>query len=93
MYDEFIRIMGQAPESQMDTALAEECQRFDGKDPVRFLRDLRDKCVWSGSSEFCVIAISAILSKEPEETIEARDARHAELDRWTHGEGKCSTGS
>jgi hypothetical protein len=79
---DFIEAFGQAPETQMDANLAKECRDFDGDDPVRFLRDLRDKCVFSGSSEFCVKAISIALSNEPEETKEERDARHKALEQW-----------
>jgi hypothetical protein len=94
-YDEFIRLMGEAPESQMDAILAKECKEFDyvNGDRVRFLRDLRDKCVFTGSSEFCVLAITVMLSKEPEETMEESDLRHAELDLWVQGDRKCSAPS
>lgn len=48
---EFIAMLGDAPDSQLDYKLSKECREFKGDDPVRFLRDLQDKCAFfSGSS-------------------------------------------
>lgn len=81
--DNLIRTFGSAPETQMDANLAKMCRDFDFEtgDTVRFLRDLRDLCVFSGSSEFCVLALSAALSDEPAETAEEKATRHAVLDK------------
>ena len=79
LYKDMIKMFGDAPETQMDAPLAKMCQEWNGEDPVCFLRDLRDLCVHSGSSGFCVVAITSTLVDEPEESKEGAEARRAVL--------------
>lgn len=84
----FIAGFSKAPDSQMDACLAQECADFDGENPEKFLRNLRDKCVWSGSSEFMIKLISMLLEGRKEHPT-ARRRRHEELKEWT-GENRST---
>jgi hypothetical protein len=75
-YLEFISMLGKAPDSQLDKILSKECREFSGDDPVRFLRNLQDRCVYfSGSSEFVIKAIDLLLNKEIESDPEKQNRR------------------
>lgn len=75
-YAEFIVMFGEAPESQLDKKLSKECREFIGDDPVRFLRNLQDKCVHYGaSSDFVIRAIDILLSTEIESETEKQQRR------------------
>ena len=78
---EVIGLLGDAPEGHLDKAYAAECGEFTStRDPVLFLRNLRDKIVHtSGGSEFTVGAISAALVTFPEETAAELALRRANL--------------
>ena len=79
---DLIVAFGEAPDSQIAASLAKECRDFDGDDPVRFLRDLRDKCVrYGGSSGFVVRTISLVLSDYPEETERQKAERRAQIEK------------
>lgn len=80
-YLEFISLLGQAPKSQLDEKFSKECREFSGDDPVRFLRNLQDKCVfYSGSSGFLIQVIDHILTNEVESKKEA-NARREVLEK------------
>ena len=78
---ELIKGFGKAPDSQIDEQFRARCEEFDGDDPVRFMRDLRDELVHCGASTgFVITAISAALvGRDPEPRAE-HDARIAELE-------------
>jgi hypothetical protein len=70
---EFIKMLGNFSDITLDTAYTKQCREFEGGDPIRFLRDLQDKCVrYGASSDFIVSAISVALSGHPEESTEER---------------------
>jgi hypothetical protein len=74
-------MLGEGSDRQIDIKLAEECKDFKGSDPIRFLRDLRDKCVrYGASSGFVIRAISTILSTVPEETEEQKEERRMAIE-------------
>jgi len=77
----FIHMLGEGSDREIDTRLAKECREFEGTDPIRFLRDLRDKCVrYGASSSFVIKAISAALSTVPEETEEQKEERRMAIE-------------
>lgn len=83
---DFIRELACAPETQLDIAFSGKCVDFQDGDPVRFLRDLRDMCVFAGaSSDFVVMAISAVLDSNEfgQEDPEEAEKRRSDLEqRW-----------
>ena len=82
----FVNMLGEGSDNDIDIALAAECREFNGPDPVRFLRDLRDKCVrYGASSAFVIKAISAMLSVEPEETEEEKEERRLAIELKEQG--------
>lgn len=77
-YLDLIILLGQAPKSQLDEKFSKECREFSGDDPVRFLRNLQDKCVFcSGSSGFLIQVIDHVLANEVESKEEANTRRKA----------------
>lgn len=73
--------LGQGSDRQIASSLAKECREFNGDDPVRFLRDLRDKCVrYSGSCAFVIEAISIALARFPEETEDEKAERRRQIE-------------
>lgn len=78
---QIIAEFGKAPDGQLDHSLAKECREFDGEDPVKFLRNLRDKCVrYGASSGFVIKAVSMFLTDQPEETEDEKAARRADIE-------------
>lgn len=70
-YLEFIAVLGDAPDSQLDCKLSKECREFKGDDSIKFLRNLQDKCAFfSGSSGFVINAIDISLRDTPESEID-----------------------
>lgn len=79
----FIHMLGEGSDRELDTKLAKECREFEGPDPIRFLRDLRDKCVrYGASSSFVITAIGAALSREPEETEDQAEERRMAIELY-----------
>lgn len=77
---EFIRLLSEAPETQIDPTYTQEMRNFlrgdDLRDPVLFLRNIQDRMVFtSGCSDFTIIAITAMLSSYPESPDEAKKRR------------------
>lgn len=83
----FIQLLSGAPVTTLDEHLASECAAFASiehteEECVRFLRDLRDKCVrYGGSSSFIIQSISALLSNHPEEPAEQESRRNEILQQ------------
>jgi len=81
-----IEMLSSAPDGQLDASLAKECSKFlllpdTGKDPVLFLRNLRDKCVYCAGASNAVMTLFAIfLDKLPPEPETEKEARRASLE-------------
>lgn len=79
--------MGNAPDGQLDRSYAKECRVFvaekhDLPETLRFIRDLRDKCVFTaGGSDFVMQIWSMMLSEYPEPE-EEKAERRKELEKW-----------
>jgi hypothetical protein len=68
--------LGASSDRQLDTKLAAECKAFDGTDPVRFARNLLDKCVrYGAASSFVVVLLEGLLEGQPKEPENEREAR------------------
>ncbi len=82
LYLEVIAMLGEAPETQLDTPLTAECRAFTANsdsEAIDFLRNLRDKVVHGGrGTAFVMQTLNALLAPHPE-TDEARDLRRARL--------------
>lgn len=81
----FIQLLSGASNGTMDESLASECASFAStehteEECVKFLRNLKDKCVrYGGSSGFIIQSISALLSNQPEENPAEQEARRTEI--------------
>lgn len=85
-YLEIIAMLGEAPETQLDSTLTAECRAFktnSESEAIDFLRDLRDKVVHGGrGTAFVMQTLNALLSPHPETDV-ARDQRRARLQsKW-----------
>lgn len=79
--------MAEAPDTQLDKHFAAECGAFakeghDLEETLRFIRNMRDKCVFAaGGSTFVMNLWNYMLDEYPE-TEEAKAERRKELERW-----------
>ena len=79
--------LGKATDGMLATPLSAECRDFLANgDPgeaatVRFLLDLRDKCVYGGAASNFVMAVLNVALDGVVETDAERDARHLELEQ------------
>lgn len=82
----YIFLLSQASDSQLDTAMTklchERCQKpIDLMTDVVFLRNLRDWCVFGSlSSGFVITSIGLVIDKH-KESEEEKEARRAKLEK------------
>lgn len=82
---EFMSILADVPDTQMDKvvidALARQSKRVTSfEEDLEFLRNVRDCCVrYALSSDFVIVALSAVLDRHPE-TEEAAERRRATIE-------------
>ncbi len=77
---DLIKVLGKAPETQLDAQGSGLCVDWDGEDPVRFLRDLLDLSVrYAWASSLLITTMQVFLSDAPKETEEEADARREAL--------------
>lgn len=80
--------MGEAPDGQLDGTYAKECAQFakeehDLPETLRFVRDIQDKCVFTGgASPFVMRMWSIMLEGQTPERDEEKAERRAALERW-----------
>lgn len=83
-----ISMLGDAPDGQLATSLAEDCRKFVGygrteQECVNFLRDVRDMAVHTGgASSFTMKFISILVDQYPETEKEAEDRRSKLKERY-----------
>lgn len=84
---ELLKGLGEAPDGHLDKQYSAQCRQFtsqthDLPETLRFIRNLRDKCVYTaGGSNFVMMLWNFMLSEYPEPE-EEKDERHKELKRW-----------
>lgn len=80
--------MGSAPDGQLDATFAAQCAAFakeehDLPETLRFVRDMRDKCVFvAGASPFVMRIWNHMLEGQTPETDEEKAERRAALEHW-----------
>lgn len=86
-YLEAIELLSQCSDGQLATPLAEECKEFVKSYPhakseeLFFLRNLRDKAVYSGGASGFVMQVFNALLAGYSETESERQKRHNQLKR------------
>lgn len=73
-----------APDGQLAKPLAQECKNFvfeDETKTIRFLRDLRDKAVYTGGASMLVMSVFSTALNGTSEPEEEMKTRRADLER------------
>lgn len=76
--------LAEAPDGHLAEPLAKSCGAFryeSDEQAIRFLRDLRDKAVYTGGASPMVMHLFSMALDDVPESEEDRDQRHRELER------------